>query len=74
MFLFDPGYVRYDFDDDENRCNEATHPLHHLDFYFSSNATMKVGIAKNDQDFAKWEENSFESLLDIKLPCYYLKL
>ena len=74
LFLFEPGYVRYDFDDNDDRCNEITHPLHHLDFYFSSNATMKVGVAKNNQDFSKWKEGYFESMLNIKYPCYYFKI
>ncbi|AUS12143.1 hypothetical protein MOB34_11285 [Bacillus spizizenii] len=74
LFLFEPGYIRYDFDDDVARCNEITHPLHHLDFYFSSNATMKIGVAKNNQDFEKWKEDSFENLLNVKSPCYYLKM
>ncbi len=74
LFLFEPGYVRYDYDDDITRCDEITHPLHHLDFYFSGNATMKLGVAKNNQDFVKWKEDSFENLLNIKTPCYYLKI
>jgi hypothetical protein len=74
LFLFEPGYIRYDFDNDVTRCNEITHPLHHIDFYYSSNATMKIGVAKNNQDFEKWKEDSFEDLLNIKSPCYYLKI
>ncbi|MDF9763776.1 hypothetical protein OKW24_005672 [Peribacillus simplex] len=74
LFLFEPGYVRYDYDDDPDRCNEITHPLHHLDFYFSDNATMKVGVAKNNQDFVKWKEDAFENLLNTKSPCIYLKI
>lgn len=74
LFLFESGYVRYDFDDNIDRCNEITHPLHHLDFYFSSNATMKIGVAKNYQDFVKWKEDSFENMLNTKYPCYYLKI
>jgi hypothetical protein len=74
LFLFEPGYLRYDFDDDPDRCDEVNHPLHHLDFYFSSNATFKLGIAKDNQDFSNWKENSFESLLNIKDPCFYLKI
>lgn len=74
LFLFEPGYVRYDFDDNDTRCNEVTHPLHHLDFYFSNNATMKIGVAKNQQDFLRWKEDDFENLLNVKSPCYYLKI
>ena len=74
LFLFEPGYLRYDLDDNEERCNEQTHPLHHLDFYYSSSATLKIGVAKNNREFQKWKEDSFEQLLDLRLPCYYIKL
>lgn len=74
LFLFEPGYVRYDFDDAKERVDALKHPLHHLDFYFSSNATLKIGIAKDDKDFIKWKEDSFEKMIDIKSPCYYLKI
>ena len=74
LFLFEPGYLRYDFDDDEKRCNEITHPLHHLDFYFSGNVTMRLGIAKDQKSYQHWKHNSFERLINNDQPCYYLKL
>lgn len=73
LFLFEPGYIRYDFDESD-RCNEFMHPLHHLDFYYSNSATMKIGVAKNNKDFIRWKEDSFENLVDVKTPCYYLKI
>ena len=40
LMLFEPGYLRYDHDTlHENGC---LHPEHHLDFFFSSNNTMKL--------------------------------
>lgn len=74
LSLYEPGYLRYDFDDDSERQNEITHPLHHIDFYFSSNATLKIGIAKNDTDYQHWKKSSFDRLLDNSQPCFYLKL
>lgn len=74
LYLFESGYLRYDFDDDPSRCDEVMHPLHHLDFYFSSNVTLKLGIAKDDRDYLKWRIDSFDKLIDNTKPCYYLKL
>lgn len=74
LSLYEPGYLRYDYDDDPERCDDVTHPLHHLDFYFSSNATLKIGIARNDSDYRHWKVDSFERLLDNSKPCFYLKL
>lgn len=42
LVLFEPGYIRYDHD--EAHANGALHPEHHLDIFFSSNNTMKLGL------------------------------
>lgn len=42
LMLFEPGYLRYDHD--VEHANGALHPEHHLDFFFSSNSTMKLGL------------------------------
>ena len=74
LYLFEPGYLRYDYDDTESRRNAINHPLHHLDFYFSSNVTLKLGIADDDKQYRNWKLDSFETLLNNNKPCYYLKL
>ncbi|PFE24907.1 hypothetical protein [Bacillus thuringiensis] len=74
LYLFEPGYLRYDYDDSESRRNALTHPLHHLDFYFSNNVTLKLGIADTDRQYRDWKTDSFEALLNNNKPCYYLKL
>ncbi len=65
LMLFEPGYLRYDYD--EERANGDIHPLNHLDIYFSSNATMKLGLEHEVQ--TDW----FIDLLDITTVCKYLK-
>lgn len=42
LMLFEPGYLRYDHDVEHK--NGALHPEHHLDIFFSSNGTMKLGL------------------------------
>lgn len=42
LMLFEPGYLRYDHD--IKNANGTLHPEHHLDFFFSSNSTMKLGL------------------------------
>ncbi|MGE1098282.1 hypothetical protein ABFY55_05100 [Bacillus altitudinis] len=74
LYLFEPGYLRYDYDDVESRRNALTHPLHHLDFYFSNNVTFKLGIADDDRQYKDWKLDSFETMLNNNKPCYYLKL
>lgn len=74
LYLFEPGYLRYDYDDTESRRNAITHPLHHLDFYFSNNVTLKLGIADDERQYRGWKTDSFETLLNNNKPCYYLKL
>lgn len=72
FFLFEPGYIRYDLDDTEGRVNPTTHPLHHLDVYYSSHLTFKVGIT----DLLRGEHalscERFIDILDVTTPCYNL--
>ena len=64
LILFEPGYLRYDFDPD--RVNGRLHPEHHLDIFFSSTSTMKVGLhSKTDKDWML-------DLLDISTDCKYI--
>lgn len=74
LYLFEAGYLRYDYDDTPDRRNADTHPLHHLDFYYSGNVTFKLGIADNEVLYRNWKVDSFENLISNDKPCYYLKL
>lgn len=65
ILAFEPGYLRYDHD--PNHVNGNFHPLHHLDFNFSSPGTYKVGLDSNISN------SDFESLVNIKTECSFLK-
>lgn len=74
LFLFEPGYLRYDLDDDEERLDPIYHPLHHLDIFFSNKATFKIGLIKEEIEKSEWYSSGFENLLDLESPCYFLKV
>lgn len=65
--MFEPGYLRYDHDEKENQENKENHPIDHIDFYFSSNNTFKLGLKKP----INYDE--LKRILDIKNSrCYFL--
>ncbi len=64
LMLFEPGYLRYDHD--EEHANGTMHPEHHLDIFFSSNGTMKLGL-KNSVE-SEW----FVDLVNILTECKYV--
>ena len=64
LMLFEPGYLRYDHD--EKRAAGAMHPEHHLDIFFSSTSTMKLGL-KNSVE-SEW----FIDLVNILTECKYI--
>lgn len=64
LFTFEPGYIRYDFDG-ENQDGDL-HPLYHIDIFYSQRNTFKLGFKKNiTQDI-------FIDLLDTRTNCKYL--
>ena len=64
LMLFEPGYLRYDHDEEHE--NGAMHPEHHLDIFFSSSGTMKLGL-KN-----RIESEWFIDLVNILTECKYV--
>lgn len=64
LMLFEPGYLRYDHDVEHK--NGAMHPEHHLDIFFSSGGTMKLGL-KNSVE-SEW----FIDLVNILTECKYV--
>ena len=64
LMLFEPGYLRYDHDVEHE--NGTMHPEHHLDIFFSSNGTMKLGLR------ARVESEWFIDLVNILTECKYL--
>lgn len=66
IISYDLGYLRYDFDEEHE--NGQLHPLHHLDIFFDSNATYKIGLNKS-VDYPM-----FKNMLDITTECCFLKM
>lgn len=64
MFFVESGYLRYDHDEENFR--EHTHPLDHLDIFFSSKATFKLGLNN------KIHEEGLLDIIDIETDAYYL--
>lgn len=65
MFLIEDGYIR--FDSDSERENGHLHPLNHLDIFYSSSATFKVGLDKNDNS------QCLSDILNVQTNCRYLR-
>lgn len=63
LSVFEDGYLRFDFCDEENY-DEVFHPLHHIDFYYSNSNTFKIGLP-NEMSMKKNIE-----IIDIKQKCF----
>lgn len=64
LLLFEEGYIRYDHDEEHKDGNR--HPLHHLDIFYSSNPTFKIGLKSG------YVQQELLDLLDIDTDCKYL--
>lgn len=64
ILLLESGYLRYDYDAEHE--NGYIHPLNHVDVFYSSNATFKVGLDN------KIDEKELFDIIDLKTDCYYL--
>lgn len=64
LLMHEDGYIRYDCD--EVRNNGHLHPLHHLDVFYSSGNTFKLGV-KN-----KISAEHFLDVLDVSTNCHYV--
>lgn len=64
LLTLDDGYIRLDHD--EKNENGHRHPLHHLDVFYSSSSTFKVGLRK------AMPFETFSDVLDIGTDCHYL--
>lgn len=65
LMTFEPGYLRYEYD--KENANGVLHPEHHLDFFFSSDNTMKIGL--DDIIDADW----MIDMLNTLTACKYIK-
>ncbi|MCG8994568.1 hypothetical protein LH435_03185 [Laribacter hongkongensis] len=65
LMIAEDGYIRYDWD--AVREDGHRHPLHHLDVYYSSASTFKIGLGN------QIDQPSLMSILDLETDCHYLK-
>lgn len=66
LLLIEDGYFRYDFD--VEKVNEEFHPINHIDLYFQSNNTFKIGLKE------KIKMNDIINLSNNNSPCWFLSL
>ncbi|WP_156118692.1 hypothetical protein [Paenibacillus sp. FSL P4-0081] len=64
LMLSEPGYLRYDYDQEHQ--NGRLHPLHHLDVNYTNHITFKLGLS------SAFEQNTFMDLLDLRTNCHYV--
>ncbi|WP_203141006.1 hypothetical protein [Marinobacter mangrovi] len=66
LLTFEDGYLRYDYDSE--RQNGRLHPLNHLDIFYTSNSSFKLGIDK------RISEEKLQDLLNVETDCGYVQL
>lgn len=64
LITIEDGYLRYDYD--QKNANGHLHPLHHLDVFYSTPSTFKIGL---NSEIAV---STFEDVINTKTDCYYL--
>lgn len=67
ILMFEPSYMRYDYDPDPTRVDAEFHPLHHLDIHYSNYSTLKIGLDD------RIEPEFFENLHNLRKVCCYIK-
>lgn len=65
LILFESGYLRYDHDPENE--NDMFHPLNHIDIFFSTGNTFKLGLTN------RVDHKELINILDITCNCLYLK-
>ncbi|WP_170825729.1 hypothetical protein [Halomonas caseinilytica] len=65
LFFYEDGYLRVDHDEDNQ--DGHYHPLDHFDFFYSGNATFKVGLVE------RYTIDNVLDVLDVTTPCHYLR-
>lgn len=64
LLVMEMGYLRYDYD--EKSEDGDNHPLHHLDIFYSSTNTFKIGLNK------ELDIDSMMDILDVRAKCKYI--
>lgn len=68
LLSFETGYLRYDHDEDNDndQHDPVLHPVDHIDFFYSSNSTFKLGLLD------RIDVDDLKSILNINEKCYSL--
>lgn len=64
LIFYEDGYIRYDYD--VERANGNLHPINHIDVFYSSNPTFKIGLRN------KISHGSLIDLVDSQSDCHFL--
>jgi hypothetical protein len=64
LLMFEDGYVRFDHDDE--RANGQLHPVDHLDVFYTSGSTFKIGVHNRLS-----HEHLFD-VLNVTTDCHFL--
>lgn len=67
LLSFEAGYLRYDHDENKERIDTITHPVDHIDLFYSGNTTFKIGLS------GRIEAEDLRNIVDINEQCYQLK-
>ena len=65
LLTSEDGYIRYDFDAEHE--DGHRHPLHHLDIFYSTSTTFKLGLSK------AIDHQYFADVLTLSTDCHYLE-
>lgn len=66
LMIFEPGYIRFDDDNEPGRVDPVMHPRYHYDVNYESTSTYKIGLS----NCISSEE--LINLLDINKPCKFI--
>ncbi|HCD6886975.1 TPA: hypothetical protein NDW68_005296, partial [Klebsiella pneumoniae] len=64
LMTFEEGYIRYDYDEEHE--NGDLHPLNHLDIFYSSKPTFKIGLRD------RYQKDYLVNLVNRETNCVYL--
>lgn len=64
LMTFEEGYIRYDYDEEHE--NGDLHPLNHLDIFYSTKPTFKIGLR------GRYQKDYLVNLVNRETNCVYL--
>lgn len=65
LLMHEDGYIRYDHDED--RMNGNLHPIDHLDIFYNSTNTFKLGLGR------RISADGLIDILNLESDCHFIK-